>query len=94
MKLIQGLLALTAYTSRNIMRIEAVPFEVEKRAACNHDNVLRALLAHSVAATGFCSAYITIKDTTVTVLGTNPPPTPITEYRHSSTLRATSTIAL
>ncbi|MCJ1252067.1 hypothetical protein MMC30_009305 [Trapelia coarctata] len=85
MKLLQVLLALAAYASVGIVRVEAAPYEAEKRAICNHDSVLRALLANSAAATGFCSAYITIKDTTVTVLGTNPPPTPITETTTTQT---------
>ncbi|MCJ1260264.1 hypothetical protein MMC22_000124 [Lobaria immixta] len=38
---------------------------IEQRAACNADNVLRALRANSVAATHFCSDYIHIPVVTV-----------------------------
>ena len=57
----------------------AIPYRAEERAACNQDNVLRALLANGAGATGFCSEYINIQDATATVLGTHVPPTPITE---------------
>ena len=71
-------LAVWAFATPPVAR--AVPHMVQERAACNQDNVLRALLANAADATGFCSTYINIKDVTATVLGTNPPPTPITEY--------------
>lgn len=38
---------------------------VEQRAACNADNVLRALRSNSVDATQFCSDYIHIPVVTV-----------------------------
>lgn len=38
---------------------------IEQRAACNADNVLRALRANSVDATRFCSDYIHIPVVTV-----------------------------
>lgn len=44
----------------------------EKRAACSHDNVLRALLANSARASVFCSTYIHIGVTSVYVPGTTP----------------------
>lgn len=50
---------------------------IEQRAACNADNVLRALRANSVAATHFCSDYIHIP--VVTVLKSVPSVTATTQ---------------
>ncbi|MCJ1257540.1 hypothetical protein MMC24_005366 [Lignoscripta atroalba] len=41
--------------------------QVEKRAACNSDNVLRALLARSSSATSFCQTFINIPTATKTI---------------------------
>ena len=80
MQLFPIILALAVWAFATPPVARAVPHMVQERAACNQDNVLRALLANAADATGFCSTYINIKDATATVLGTNPPPTPITEY--------------
>ena len=81
MQLFQNAITLViwAFTTLLAVRAAPAPHEVQERAACNQDNVLRALLANSAVATKFCSTYININDATATVLGTNPPPTPITE---------------
>lgn len=48
--------------------------EARKRAACNADNVLRALKANSAAATTFCATFIDVP--TVTRTTTAPGITP------------------
>ena len=47
---------------------------VERRAACNQDNVLRALEANAASATPFCSSYLNIPVKTVEVPGTHTTP--------------------
>ena len=42
----------------------AHPQEIAKRTACNHDNLLRALLQSSVTASSFCSSFIPIPTAT------------------------------
>ncbi|MCJ1242357.1 hypothetical protein MMC14_010365 [Varicellaria rhodocarpa] len=88
MQLFPIILALAIWAFATPPVVRAVPHEFQERAACNQDNVLRALLANSADATGFCSTYINIKDATATVLGTNYPPTPITETTATHTLTA------
>ena len=50
----------------------------EKRAVCNRDNVLRALLSNSASASSFCSSYISIPQVTSFAPGPTPFPTPVT----------------
>ncbi|MCJ1243647.1 hypothetical protein MMC30_000844 [Trapelia coarctata] len=63
-----------------------------KRAACAHDNVLRALLAHSSAATSFCSYYISIGYITVLDYGTatDALTTPLTTVTRTYTTQTTA----
>lgn len=60
---------------RGLNRYELV---AEKRAVCNRDNVLRALLANSASASSFCSSYISIPLVTSFGPGPTPFPTPVT----------------